>query len=206
MNNVVETFWKSREVYPPVIHNYQRRYIDLGMVLKYTDGVSSISDLGCGEGQLILMLRELTNISKFYAYDLSINFIGNLLKRWGAAPGLATSVANFIESPKEKTDLSVCMGAILYVLKDEDLRTMLSTIDSEVFLCRIPCNLENRVEIDKFSEEFNSNYAAVYRTVSEYITILSEFFSIESVDRCYPDEIESVYGTKHYFFICKNRR
>jgi len=65
----------------------------------------------------------------------------------------------------------------------------------------VPC-VEEREEINKFSEEYNDDYAAIYRTVTEYQSILSECFNIKHVDRCYPDEFESKYGSKQFFFVC----
>jgi len=205
MNKTVERFWKTRKKYPPVTCNFQRRYLDLGIILKYIDGVHSILDLGCGEGQNLLLLRELTDIESYYGYDLSEVFIKNLIKRWGKYPGLETKAANFTKTNNlPETDMCICMGAMLYVFDDNDLKYMLSNINSKLFICRVPCNLESdRLEIDKFSEDYDENYAAVYRTIPEYISILSESFIIKSINRCYPDEIESKYGTKHFFFVCK---
>ena len=70
-SQVAAKFWETRCEYPPVIHNFQRRYLDLGIILDYIDGVESILDLGCGEGQVLLMLRELTAIKDYHGYDLS---------------------------------------------------------------------------------------------------------------------------------------
>ena len=205
MSKTAEKFWKSRKEYPPVTCNFQRRYLDLGVVLKHIDGVNSILDLGCGEGQNLLMLRELTDIKDYYGYDLSKVFIKNLTKRWGKYPGLKAKVVNFTKvNNLPVTDMCICMGAMLCVVDDDDLKYMLSNIKSKIFICRAPCNLEtSRLEIDKFSEEFGENYAAVYRTIPEYISLLSKFFTIKSIDRCYPDDIESKYGSKQFFFVCE---
>lgn len=207
MSKTAEEFWKTRNEYPPVTCNFQRRYLDLGIILKYIDGVDSILDLGCGEGQVLLMLRELTDIDSYYAYDLSKVFIHNLIKRWGHCPGLEARTGNFTTISKyPETDMCICMGSMLYVFDDDALKYMLSNIKSKIFICRVPCNLESgRLEIDKFSKEFEDNYAAVYRTIPEYISILSESFNIKSIDRCYPDEIESKFGSKQFFFVCEKK-
>jgi len=207
MNKTAEKFWKNRKEYPPVTCNFQRRYLDLGIILKYIEGISSILDFGCGEGQNLLLLRELTDIKNYYAYDLSKVFIKNLIKRWGKYPGLEAKVVNFIKTNNlPETDMCICMGVTPYIFDDVALKYMLSNIRSKVFICRAPCNLESdRLEIDKFSDEYKENYAAVYRTIPEYISILSEYFVIKSIDRCYPDEIESEYGSKQFFFVCGRR-
>jgi len=206
MSKTAEKFWKSRKEYPPVIYNFQRRYLDLGIILRYIEGVNSVLDLGCGEGQNSLLLRELTDIKNYHAYDMSKVFIKNLINRWGKYPELEAKIVNFTKtSDLPETDMCICMGVMLYILDDNDLKYMMSNIKSKIFICRVPCNLKSeRLEIDKFSEEYGENYAAVYRTIPEYMSILSEFFIIESIDRCYPNEIESDYGSKQFYFICKN--
>lgn len=207
MSKTAEKFWKTRKDYPPVIYNFQRRYLDLGVTLKYTDNINSILDLGCGEGQILLMLRELTNIKSYYGYDLSQFFINNLISRWGNCPGLNAQATDFTTLDGfPKTDMCICMGVMLYIFDDEILKHMVSNISSELFIVRVPCNLESdRTEIDKFSKDYGANYAAVYRTIPEYISILSEFFIVKSINRCYPDEIESKYDSKQFFFVCERR-
>jgi len=206
-SKVAEKFWISRNEYPPVIYNFQRRYLDLGIILDHIDDVESILDLGCGEGQVLLMLRELTAIKDYYGYDLSKTFIDNLILRWGNnTPKLIAQEMNFTKFDDfPTTDMCVCMGVALYVLDDKILKDTLSNLKSNIFIFRAPCSMNDRVDINKFSKEFNANYAAVYRTIPEYISILSDSFNIESIDRCYPDSIESKHGTKQFFFICKRR-
>lgn len=207
VSKTAEKFWKNREKYPPVIYNFQRRYLDIGVIIENITNVNSILDLGCGEGQVLLILRELTDIKNYYGYDLSSVFIKNLINRWGNWSGLRTKIINFTTFDEfPKTDMCVCMGVLLYIYSDILLKDMFKCIKSKVFIVRAPCSLDDRLEIDKFSEEFEENYAAVYRTIPEYISILSESFDIKSIDRCYPDEIESKYGSKQYFFVCENRR
>lgn len=207
-SKVAEEFWQTRCEYPPVIYNFKRRYIDLGIILDHISGIDSILDLGCGEGHLLLMLRELTDIKFYYGYDISQVFIDNLINRWGECTGLNTQVVNYTTTDKlPVTDMCICMGTMLYVFDDNDLRYMLSNVKSKIFICRVPCSLDSdRIEINKFSEEFKYNYAATYRTIPEYISILSESFDIESIDRCYPDSIESKHDTKQFFFVCESKR
>ena len=205
MNETAEKFWKTRTEYPPVIYNSQRRYLDLGLILKHVDGANSILDIGCGEGHLLLMLRELTEIEIYIGYDLSQIFINNMKKRWGDCTKLQVRAMNFLETGKfQLADMCTCMGVMPYI-SDTGLKYMLSKIRSVWFICRAPCSMNNRIEVDKFSENYNDNYAAIYRTLPEYISILSDFFNIESIGRCYPDEIESKYGTKQFYFVCEKK-
>lgn len=168
--------------------------------------MESVLDLGCGEGQVLLMLRELTNIKDYYGYDLSKTFIDNLICRWGNVPGLTVQEGNFTTIDDfPTTDMCICMGVALYVLDDKIMKNTLSNLNSKIFICRVPCSMNDRVEINKPSKEFGANYAAVYRTIPEYIDMLSESFEIKSIDRCYPDDIESEHGTKQFSFVCKRK-
>ena len=208
MNKTAKKFWKTRNEYPPFIYKSQRRYLDLGTVLKYINNINSVLDLGCGEGQLLIMLRELTNIKNYYGYDLSTVFIKDLINRWGNYSGLNTQATDFTTLDMfPNTDLCLCMGVFPYVFDDEVLKHVLLNITSKLFITRIPCTLgQKRIEINKFSEDLGDRYAAVYRTIPEYISILSEFFNIKSINRCYPNEIESGYGSKQFFFVCERRK
>jgi SAM-dependent methyltransferase len=177
------------------------------MVLEHSTDANSILDLGCGEGQLLLMLRELTSIRKYYGYDLSPVFIDNLIRRWGRYPGLKAKAVNFLTVDKfPTTDLCTCMGSMLYIFDDGELKSVLANIKSKTFICRVPCSLGlDRVEIDRFSKDYGAKYAAVYRTIQDYVSILSESFTIKSIDRCYPDEIESKHNSKQFVFICERK-
>jgi len=205
MSSMAEEFWRTRVEYPPVHCNSRRRYLDLGVILNHVGEVKSLLDLGCGEGQNLLMLRELTDIVYYCGFDLCENFIHGLRKRWGEHPGLIVRTLDFVDTPGfPKVDLCLCMGVLLYVFDDDELRNMFARLKTKKLICRMPCTLTTkRLVVSEFSEEYGAVYSAVYRTVAEYISILSESFVIKSVDRCYPDEIESRYGSKQFVFICE---
>jgi hypothetical protein len=98
----------------------------------------------------------------------------------------------------------LCFGAFPYIFDVADLDNILRKITSPKLLVRNPCSVDGEsVLINKYSEELGANYSALYRTPAEYISILTKYFEVEDVLRSYPDEIESKYGTKHFFFICR---
>jgi len=53
--------------------------------------------------------------------------------------------------------------------------------------------------INAWSEDLRAHYASVYRTLDEITHLIARHFDVVSVDRVYPDEIESRYGTKQYY-------
>jgi SAM-dependent methyltransferase len=204
-----QSFWTSRRAYPSYPSLLKRRFLDLAFVLNHVSDTKSVLDLGCGDGYLMLLLRELTQIEEFYAYDISIQLLEVLEKKWLHENDryLYTKITNFIkEESFPKTDITVCFGSFPYVFDIEDLNSVLEKIDSSKILIRNPCSIDgSAVSINKFSEELGAEYSAIYRTPDEYFSILSKHFKVTEMFRAYPNDIESKYGTKHFFFTCERR-
>jgi len=89
-----------------------------------------------------------------------------------------------------------------YVFSDDRVSEIVANLKSDIFITRISCDTE-RIEINKFSEDLGRDYSAVYRTIEEYTKIFGKHYKELTIKRAYPDEIESKYNTKQYFFICK---
>ena len=157
---------------------------------------------------MLLLLRELTTIKKFYGYDISSEFINLLKSKWGIYKELNTKVVNFIELPDlPRTDVTLALGSFPYIFDDGILCDVIAQINSNKLIVRTPCTIKKEYEVvNKFSEDLRDNYASVYRTVEGYTEILSDYYVINDVFRAYPDEIESKYGTKQFFFICKRKQ
>lgn len=200
-------FWMSKKKYPNYPNIMKRRLIDTNVVVEKLTNEKSITDIGCGEGSILLSLREFTELQTFEAYDLSEGLLHILIDKWGNYPGLFTYEKNLIDINRSiTTDVSLALGSFPYIFNDNDLLKILSMIKSDVFIVRAPCTLNDKDEIiNKFSVELGENYSAIYRTVSNYENLLSKYFFVHEVSRAYTDDIESIYGTKHYFFICRRR-
>lgn len=201
-------FWRSRSDYPAYPNVKARRLIDINFIVDNMNSPNSVADLGCADGYLLIALREFSDIDTFYGYDISDNLLSKLKQRWGKSKKLVTVVCDFTENNNfPNTDLTVSMGMFPYIFDNSDLMTILSNIKSNELIVRVPCTSKNEDEyINKYSEDLGSDYSSVYRTVDNYKEIFSKFFNSIKVTRAYPDEIESKYGTKHYFFVCKGRK
>jgi len=199
-------FWGKRTQYPNYPNTKQRRLLDVNFVVANGGNPSTILDLGCADGYLLIALREFTTASKFYGYDISKDLLRKLRLRWGNIKELETRVYDFTKDKDyPQTDLVLSMGSFSYIFKDEELHTLLRNVKSDLLIVRASCTLNKEDEIiNKFSEDLGENYAAIYRTVSNYKSILSKHFIVSEISRAYPDKIESKYGTKHFFFVCKN--
>lgn len=199
-------FWTSRTNYPNYPHVLHRRLIDANYVAERTYSLSSILDLGCGDGSLLLSIREFTQIKIFYGYDISPNMLRLLKVKWGNYPGLTTRVTDFITEILPEADVTTALGSFNYVFEDDQLCSVLHKINSKLLIARASCTLKKENElINTYSEDLQSEYAAIYRTVGNLVAILNEHFFITEIHRAYSDEIESNYGTKHFFFVCKKK-
>lgn len=204
--NVAKEFWKNRSRYPNYPNLIKRRLMDLNFMVPFLDNASSILDLGCGDGYLLRALRDFTDIKTFYAYDISNIMIESLKKSWGNLKYLNAEACDFVKKDNyPKTNIAIALGSFVYI-DDNDLRVVLSNIISDILIFRSPCTLKKEDEIiNKFSEDLGGNYSAIYRTVNNYISVLSDYFTIDNICRSYPDEIESKYGSKQFFFVCERR-
>lgn len=200
-------FWKNRKCYPNYPNTLQRRLVDTNFVVSKLLGAKSVLDIGCGDGSMLISLREFTEIKLFYGYDVSPILIERLLDRWGNVLGLRTKVVDLVGLEKlPKTDVTLALGSFPYIFDNEHLHKILRNIKSDLLMVRSPCTLNKDDEIiNKFSEDLGENYASIYRTVDNYTSILSKHFVVSEVSRVYPDEIESGYGTKQFFFVCNRK-
>jgi SAM-dependent methyltransferase len=197
-------FWTNREEYPNYPHVLQRRLVDVNYVAQRTRSLNSILDLGCGDGSLLLSLREFTQISKFYGYDISKNLLSILINKWGNYPGLTVKETDFLCDALPEADVTTSLGSFSYVFEDEQLHALLKNVNSRLLIVRASCTLKNENELVKtFSENLGAEYAAIYRTENNLISILSEHFIVSEVTRAYSDEIESEFDTRHFFFVCR---
>ena len=203
---VAKEFWTCSFDYPSYPNTLKRRLIDTNFVTKYVYDKRSIADIGCGTGSMILALRLFTCVTRFYAYDLSDNFLCDLRDRWGYCQDerLTSVPVDFNNFNSDiKADAVLSLGLFPYIFEENKISNLLSKIDSDLLIVRAPCTMKDEDEvINKYSEDLKEDYAAVYRTVDNYIDILSNYFEVINVTRAYPDNIESKYGTKHFFFVC----
>jgi SAM-dependent methyltransferase len=198
-----KTFWEASGFYPSYPFIKERRKYELDYLLEHIPNeTESLLDLGCGNGSTTILLRELTYIKKFYCYDIStemLNTIGEnrdselITQRWDG---------NNQEYDFPAADVTISMNMFPYIFDDAILESIIANVQSDVFLVRVTCD-SARLEIEKYSADLGKHYAACYRTPIEYLKILDKYYTNVTVTRAFPDEIESHYGSKQYFFTCK---
>lgn len=184
-------FWRSQAEYP-FPFTRRRRLFELNYLVPrlMRHGGKSLLDLGCGDGSLLECLLRLTDYEEFYGFDLS----PDLLR--GVDPRVKTATFD-ITRPGDlpQVDATIVAGVIQYVFEDDVVHDLLRRITSPVLWVRSTCSL--KPEGERVSR---TDYASFYRSVPHTFELLARHFVVTSVDRIYPDEIESPHGTKQFYF------
>ena len=201
-------FWQNVKRYPDYPNTKQRRLIDVNFIVSNVTNLNSVLDLGCADGYLLIALREFTDAKKFYGYDISENLLHKLGLRWGKVKGLELKVCDFTNNTNyPQVDLTLSMGLFPYIFDYTDLYNIIANIKSNKFIVRAPCTVKDQDDyINTYSEDLLSNYSSIYRTTQSYLSILRIFYTNIYIEKAYPNEIESKYGTKQFFFVCEGRQ
>ncbi len=191
-------FWKNTTEYPNFGNIKERRLYEINYLIPRLHG-ESILDLGCGDGSLLNCLINLIDSNSFYGFDISKNMLNNLNK------SIKKQVFDFYNY--KKSDLPtvsdvILAGSLQYVFDDNTILKLLADLKTKKVFIRSACTLTNeRLVVNNFSKILNKNYSSIYRTVPEMIDLISKSFKIESIDRIYPDNIESKFETKQFYFV-----
>ncbi|MFA5395059.1 MAG: class I SAM-dependent methyltransferase [Methanogenium sp.] len=193
-------FWKKQKKYPEYGTIKERRLYELNYLVPRLKNTKTILDLGCGDGSLIRCLMELTKIERYYAYDISKNLLrfvpNNTVKK-------EYDIYSLRNLPK--TDVTLMTGVSYCIFEDEVIEKFLKKINSDVLYIRDPLTLKNKREnVRTYSKKLKSNYAACYRTIPEFIDLLKDW-KVTEICRIYPDQIESEFETKQFYFKCLKR-
>jgi trans-aconitate methyltransferase len=190
------SFWQSQQQYP-FPFTRRRRIHELNYLVPrlHRNGGRSLLDLGCGDGSLLECLLRLTDFEEFYGYDVA----PELLR--GIDPRVRTAVFD-ISRPTALpvVDVTILAGVIQYVFDDEVVSALLAQLTSPVVWVRSTCTLKPETE-----RVVRDGYASCYRTLPETHALLSRHFEVTAVDRVYPDELESPFGTKQFYFEARRR-
>lgn len=195
---IAENFWTTKNDYPAYGNIKQRRLHELNFLFPKLQG-ESILDLGCGDGALINCLYHITNFKNYFAFDWS----KNLLK--GVNHNIQTKFYD-CNNPQDlpKVDTIIFAGVLPFIFEDGKVLELFDKFSANNIFIRTPCNLGTSREIvNTFSDNLQEQYSSVYRTVDEVKNLINKKFKLVDVSRIYPDEIESKFGTKQYYFVAE---
>ncbi len=189
-------YWQSQKQYP-FPFTRRRRIHELNYLvprLARTQG-KRLLDLGCGDGSLLECLLRLTDFEEFHGFDVAADLLRGIDAR------VHTQVYDITRpGPLPAVDAVICAGVIQYVFDDDRVAALFERIDAPIVWIRSTCTLQQKREtVDR------DGYASCYRTVPETFALIARRFEVTSVDRIYPDEIESAHGTKQFYFEARRR-
>jgi|688.fasta_scaffold12754_9 hypothetical protein len=202
-SKISNNFWISKKEYPNYPFIKERRKYELDFLLEnIPKDTNTLLDIGCGDGSTVILLRETTYIKDFYCYDIAEGLMSG---NWGERDSkiIKKTVDFNIDRSLPVTDVTISMNIFPCIFDDAVLDSIIGNIKSDIFLTRITCEHSERLTINKYSEDLSDHIASVYRTVEEYLEVLKKYYPYVEYRRSFPDKIESKYGTKQYFFICK---
>lgn len=190
------SYWKSQASYP-FAFTRRRRIHELNYLLPRLArcGGKRLLDLGCGDGSLLECLLRLTDYEEFHGVDVAAELMR------GIDPRVRTAVFD-ISKPGDlpEVDAVIVAGVIQYVFDDEVVARLFARLAAPCIWVRSTCTLDASREIVE-----RDGYASCYRTVPETYALVSRHFQVTAVDRVYPDEIESAFGTKQFYFEARRR-
>jgi SAM-dependent methyltransferase len=184
-------YWKRQKIYP-FPFTKRRRIHELNYLLPRLEKVQGkrLLDLGCGDGSLLECLLRLTDFEEFHGYDVAKDLLAQI------DPRVTTRVYDLSNpGPLPDVDATIIAGVIQYLFDDEIVAKVLSLVTSPIVWIRSTCTLNDT------DEPINRDgYVCVYRTLPNTYALITRYFQITAVDRVYPDEIESRFGTKQVYF------
>lgn len=184
-------WWREQKQYPFKFTRH-RRIHELNYLIPKLREIKGtrLLDLGCGDGALTECLFHLTGFETFFACDIAEELLDNVRKE------VATFVYDLSKGGKlPEVDVTIIAGVIQYVFEDSQVEKVLSEITSPVVFIRSTCTL--KAEDEKIEKD---GYSSLYRTLPHTLALISKQFEVRAVDRVYPDDIESPFGTKQFYF------
>jgi len=200
--SVAKEFWTTQTEYPEYGTIKQRRLHELQYLVPRLKG-ETLLDLGGGDGALLNCLIELTDFNEYHGYDFAVHLIKNLHSKIQARN---FNVYEDDLSTLPKVDNIICAGMMPFIFEDEIVEKIYASLNTKKLFLRAPCTLKSEDEyVNVYSEKLKSNYSSKYRTVTNMIKSLEKHFVIESIDRVYPDSIESEFDTKQFYFCARSK-
>lgn len=186
-----KTFWQSQTEYP-FAFTRRRRIHELNYLVPRLAKVQGkrLLDLGCGDGSLLECLLRVTDFEEFHGYDVAADLLRDIDPRVHTA---VYDIAN--PGPLPDVDAVIVAGVIQYVFDDAIVEALFARMTAPVVWIRSTCTLQQQAEL-----VVKDGYASKYRTLQETLALLSPHYQVTAVDRIYPDELESAFGTKQFYF------
>lgn len=193
---IATAYWKSRTQYP-FDFTRRRRIHELNYLVPRLERAHGkrLLDLGCGDGSLLECLLRLTDYEQYFGYDIAADLLRGIDSR------VVTAVYDIAQAgPLPEVDATIVAGVIQYIFDDSAIDRLFGRISSPIVFIRSTCSLRSEAE-----SVVKDGYASYYRTLPQTHGLISRHFEVTAVDRVYPDELESAFGTKQFYFEARRR-
>lgn len=207
MEKAIEEFFKSRTEIDDryVASRYRkndRMKYDIEYIGQYLKQDSKVLDLGCGTG---LIEDEICDrVSCIVAVDKFAGFLDKAVPHTNVVYK-QSDVEDYTDT--QKYDVILMYGVSIY-LSDEEMDIVLNNArkmlaEDGVLIIKNQWGLNGDVKVDKYSQQLESNYYAIYRDVNAFQALLEVHgFSAEKAD-IYTKEMNLWDNTHEYAFACK---
>ena len=209
VNQKVDYFFKSRfnvqDRYEAVRYRSNNRIdYDMEFLKAYIEPQSHVLDLGCGTGIIEERLDDL--VEHITAVDKYEEFISRTIPS-PKVKFIKSDVVEFVND--RKYDLIILFGVAIY-LSDMECQKLyenvIAMLDKDgVFIVKNQFGINNQVIVDKYSEELQADYYAVYRYLPEVIKSLERYFNVTPID-IYPKEMNRWDNTHEYALVCTKKK
>jgi trans-aconitate methyltransferase len=160
---------------------------------------ATLLDLGCGTGDLFLaVLDQLAHVT-------AVDMVQAFLDRIPGDPRISrvqSPVTDYV--PEREFDVAVLFGVVTYLDIDAEFsayRTLRAAAPHGTVIVKNQCGVDADVDIDGFSEAFNSRYVARYPSITHQAERLREVFGDVAVVR-YPAAVNRWENSAHVAFVC----
>lgn len=202
----VDRFWQSRTEVADSrkathFKDDDTHIFDIELIRKYISTTSEVLDLACGTGcHTNVLAQEVKSIKAVDKFD---TFLEDVIK----APNVTIACCDVLSyEDKNQYDTILVLGLMNYFSDSEaskiykKCRGLLKR--EGTLIIKHACGIEEDILVDKYSNELKENYYALYRQLDKEQQLLSQFFSVETID-VYPKRLNPWDNTHFYAFICR---
>ncbi|ANY65378.1 hypothetical protein BBD42_02000 [Paenibacillus sp. BIHB 4019] len=203
---IIDDFWESRaKIEDPRVathftKNDQMLEYDYQFIIKQVPAQSKILDLGCGTCTLTNLLADHASFIR------GVEKHEELLRFRSDTPNLETVVSDITNYNDDiKYDAILLFGVLQYIVDDELVSKIYKNCARMLkpygkLIIKHQSGVNEDVIINKYSSEIGHNYFSIYRHQKKELLLLSEYFSVETVD-IYPLEMNRWSNTHFYSYI-----
>lgn len=203
IDDFAQDFWKGRARSTDASIRWtdaQMLELDVALVGSVMSDGDALLDLGCGTGDLFLPL--LDRLSRVTAVDM----IPEFLDRIPADPRITTVVAGVDEFHSETPfDVAVMFGVVTHLSPEKEMtayRVLREAAPRGTVIVKNQCGREADLNIDRWSEAFESRYVGRYPHIEGQAARLRGIFDkVETVR--YPDQVNQWDDSLHAAFVCR---